>query len=121
MDIRLEPREGYFLVTAGGPYDGAVARGAIGRIRGECLRLGLQRVLVDARRLDETVSISDRFDLARALAEGRTAVVRFAILVRPQQMVTKTLEDSATNRGVPVRTTASEREAYGFLGLAPPA
>jgi hypothetical protein len=36
-------------------------------------------------------------------------------------MTTKTLENSATNRGMSVRTTASPEEAYGFLGLAPPA
>ena len=46
--------------------------------------------------------------------------MRFAVLVHPAQMVTKTLEDSAVNRGVPVRTTASLEEAYGFLGVAPP-
>ena len=67
------------------------------------------------------VSVADRFDLARWLAEGCTAAVRFAVLVRPELMVVKTLENAATNRGVPVLTTASLEEAYGFLGLPPPA
>ena len=120
MDIRLHPTEGYLRAEASGPYDGASGRDAIRRIRSECARLGLDRVLVDARGLDSTVSISDRFELARALADGCTAAVRYAILVHPEQMSTKTLEDSAVNRGVPVQTTASLEEAYGFLGLAPP-
>lgn len=120
MDIRLHPREGYLLVEAGGGYEAGAGRRAVALIREECRRLGLDRVLVDARGLDAAVSIADRFDLARTLAEGCTAAVRFAILVQPQQMVTKTLEDAATNRGVPVRTTASLAEAYGFLGVAPP-
>lgn len=121
MDIRLQPKEGYLLVEAGGGYKASAGREAIGRIREECARLGVNRVLVDARGLDATVSVADRFDLARSLAEGCTAVVRFAILVKPELMAVKTLENAATNRGVPVRTTASLEEAYGFLGLAPPA
>ena len=120
MDIRLHPMEGYLRAEASGPYDIAAGREAIRHIRSECARLGLDRVLVDARGLDATVSIADRFELARALSEGCTAAVRFAVLVHPAQMVTKTLEDSAVNRGVPVRTTASLEEAYGFLGVAPP-
>ena len=120
VDIRLHPGQGYLVVEAGGPYDRATAAAAIMQIRAECARLKLDRVLVDARGLDATVSIADRFELARALAEGCTATVRFAILVHPNQMVTKTLEDTATNRGVPVQTTASPEEAYGFLGIAPP-
>jgi len=121
VDIRLHPREGYLLVEAGGGYSTAEGREAIARIRGECARLGMKRVLVDARSLDATVSVADRFELARALAEGCTAAVRYAILVKPEQMVVKTLENTAMNRGVPVQTTASPEEAYGFLGLAPPA
>jgi hypothetical protein len=111
--------EGYLRVEATGPYDGAAGRDAIRQIRSECAKVGISRVLVDARGLDATVSISDRFELARALADGCTAAVRYAILVHPDQMRTKTLEDSAINRGVPVQTTASLEEAYGFLGLAP--
>lgn len=120
MEIRLQPRQGYVLAEVDGPYDPQAARASVTRIREECARLGVARVFVDARGLDATVTIADRFDLARTLAEGCTAAVRFAVLVKPEQLVTKTLEDSATNRGVPVRTTASIEEAYGFLGIAPP-
>jgi hypothetical protein len=120
MDIRLQQKETHLLVEAAGTYDAGVARAAIVHIREECARLGLKRVLVDARGLDATVTIADRFDLARALAEGCTAAVRYAIVVRPEQMVTKALEDSAENRGVPVQTTAVAAEAYGFLGIEPP-
>jgi hypothetical protein len=120
VEIRLQAREGYLQVEAQGAYESATARGAIAQIRSECARLGVRSVFVDARGLDSTVTVADRFDLARALAEGCTAAVRFAILVKPEQLVTKTLEDSAVNRGVPVQTTASLEEAYGFLGVAPP-
>jgi hypothetical protein len=120
MDIRLQQKETHLHVEAVGTYDGSAARAAVVRVRDECARLGLNRVFVDARGLDATVTVADRFDLARVLAEGCTAAVRFAVLVRPEQMVTKALEDSAVNRGVPIRTTAVATEAYGFLGVEPP-
>ena len=120
MDIRLQQKETHLHVEVRGAYDRSAAREVIVRIRDECSRLGLNRVFVDARALDATVTIADRFDLARILAEGCTAAVRFAVLVRPEQLVTKALEDSAVNRGVPVRTTAVASEAYGFLGVEPP-
>jgi hypothetical protein len=120
MDIRLQQKEAHLHVEAAGTYDASAARAAIVRVREECARLGLNRVFVDARGLDATVTVADRFDLARVLAEGCTAAVRFAVLVRPEQMVTKALEDSAVNRGVPIRTTAVATEAYGFLGVEPP-
>jgi hypothetical protein len=120
VEVRLQPRQGHLQVEVMGPYESAAARGAIGQIRSECARLGLKRVIVDARGLQAAVSIADRFELARALAEGCTAAVRYAILVRPDQLVTKTREDTAVNRGVPVQTTASVEAAYGFLGIEPP-
>jgi hypothetical protein len=44
--------------------------------------------------------------------------VRLAIVVAHINLFTKTLEDTATNRGVAVRTTASMQEAAEFLGIA---
>ena len=120
MDIRLQRKVTHLHVDVGGTYEAGAAGAAIGRVREECSRPGLARVFVDVRALDDTVTIADRFDLARILAQGCTAAVRFAILVRPEQLVTKALEDSAVNRGVPVRTTAVASEAYGFLGVEPP-
>ncbi len=104
-------------VEVGGPFDGEVARRAVEDIFAACEASGFRLVLVDARGLDPQVSISDRFDLARALADRARDQVRLAVLVADALMVSKTLEDSASNRGVPVRTTSVPEEAYGFLGL----
>lgn len=43
------------------------------------------------------------------------------ILADAPRFVSKTLEDTATNRGAQLRTTARADEAYGYLGLASPA
>ncbi len=78
-------------------------------------------MLVDACGIEGTVAIAERFEMARTLAESRAIPVKIAVLVDPSQMVTKTFEDSACNRGVPVRTTVDAQEAYRFLGVEPPA
>ncbi|MBL0141235.1 MAG: hypothetical protein IPP91_04020 [Betaproteobacteria bacterium] len=120
MRLQLDIRSGYLHVEVRGPFDAEEGRMAIGRIIETCAAHKLARVLVDARGLEQTVAIAERFELARVLADARAGPLKMAILVDPSQLVTKTLEDTACNRGVPVRTTASAEEAYGFLGVAPP-
>lgn len=120
MRVRIDSRGDYLHVTADGPFDPAAARGAVVDIFAACATHGLGRVFIDARGLETRVSVAERFDLGRALAEAHRGNVSIAILVAPAQMVVKTLENSASNRGVPVRTTADVGEAYGFLGLPPP-
>jgi hypothetical protein len=120
MRFAQEIRDGCLHVEIGGPIEPLASRSAIEEIVRTCAAGGLSRVLVDARGLESVVSISERFALGRALAERCPAQVRMAVLVEPAQMVAKTLEDSATNRGVSVRTTASPDEAYRFLGVPPP-
>jgi hypothetical protein len=119
MRYRHEVRERCLHVEVGGVFDPAASRSAIEEMLRACTAAGLNRVMVDARGLEMSVSISERFELGRALAGSFPAQVRIAVLVDASQMTTKTLENSATNRGMSVRTTASAEEAYGFLGLAP--
>lgn len=121
MRSRLEIRDGYVHLEVGGTLDTGPARVLIGELFQACSAHRLNCVLVDARGIEGMVAIAERFELARTLAESRTGPVRIAVLVDPPQMVTKTLEDSACNRGVPVRTTVDVQEAYRFLGLEPPA
>ena len=59
------------------------------------------------------VSCTGQFDGAEAGAER----LRMAFLVGPENFFTKTFEDTATNRGLAVRSTTSLAEARAFLGL----
>jgi hypothetical protein len=119
MHYQIDIREGLLQVSAGGALDTVLARKVVGEVVAGCRSHGLSRVLVDARGLDPAVSVAERFEIGRTLAENLPPGVRVAVLVSPEQMVHKTLEDAATNRGLAVRTTADPAEAYGFLGLAP--
>lgn len=121
MRYRIEPQADHLRVVADGPFDTALGRRVVAEIFAASARAGLTRILVDARDLEPAIGVTERFEMGRALAEHRTGPTRIAVLVSPAHMVAKTLEDSARNRGVPVITTASESEAYGYLGLASPA
>jgi hypothetical protein len=119
MDFRYEPREGFLLVEATGPFDAVACRAAMGEIGRLCAERGLARVLVDARAIAEVVSIADRFGLASGVASAR--LPRIAILVNEANATySRTFENTALNRGAMVRTTASPAEASGFLGIAMP-
>lgn len=119
MDYRVTVLEKHVRVETGGAFDPAVAGEIVARLFEACAASGIGLVLVDARGLDPGVGIGERLDLARLIAENRKGPVRIALLVDTAQMVTKTLEHAAHERGVPVRTTASVAEAYRFLGIDP--
>lgn len=118
MQIRHELRPDHLLVVAGGEFDSQVARAGLGEALRVCQASHLTRIFVDGRGITTPVSIADRYDLATLLAEHGGGRVRMAILVSPENMFTKTLEDTAINRGAYVRTTDSIEEAREYLGLA---
>ena len=116
MQFDYEPREGFLLVRATGPFDAQACRGAMGEIARICGERELACVLVDARAIHEVVSIADRFDLANRMVTAR--VPRIAILVTEANALhSRAFEDTATNRGAMVCTTSNESEACGFLGI----
>ena len=117
MKIELEPRPDHLLVYASGPFEGGRARSALGEVLREAQARGLARILIDARGLTTPVSVADRYELATRVAEYGPGRVRMAIVVSPDNLFTKTLEDTATNRGAQVLTTDSLPAALAYLEL----
>ena len=118
MEFQYEAREDFLFFKAAGGFDLATARGGIQKIFALCREHGLVKVLIDARGLDDMVTISQRHALATYLSDLRDSPVRLAVLVPTQLMYTKMLEDTALNRGTPVRTTDSVADACVWLGIA---
>lgn len=117
MEFRYEPHPGYLRMVATGPYDIDLVRQAIGEAKRRADELGLDRVLVDARALPSSISITERFDIAAFLA-ARKSTLRISILVTQENHdLTKIFEHTAVNRGTALITTASEAEALAFLGI----
>ncbi len=121
MEFRIEARPDHLRVVAEGPFDAADAVSGIARVMAQCAQDGVRRVLVDARGITTPVSIMHRYDLATRLADGAPPGLRMAVVVRPDNMFSKTLENTAVNLGVDVRTTDSMSEALVHLELQPPA
>ena len=119
MNIRLEQRPGHLLVFAGGVFDLQRARAGLGEALRQAQASSLTRLLIDARELEDTVSIADRYDLATQLADATLPGLHVAIVVDPRNMFSKTLEDTARNRGIPLLSTDSMEAARAFLGLDP--
>ena len=117
MDLRYEMRKDHLRVVASGRFDPARARIELSNVIRQSASSGLTRILVDARGITDAVPISDRYDLATQLADQSQGRVRLAIVVSQVNLFTKTLEDTATNRGVAVKTTGSLDEAVTFLGV----
>ena len=119
MDLRYEARPDHLLVHAAGEFDYAAARQGLSSIINACNEKGLSRILVDGRGITTLVSIADRFELATQLSTESKGAVRMAVVVATMNLFTKTLEDTAANRGAPLRTTDSMKEAREFLQLTP--
>ena len=117
MNVRHEAQPDHLLVIADGVFELQRARAGLGDALRESQARGLTRMLVDARGIATPVSIADRYDLATQLADAVPTGLRVAIVVAPENMFTKTLEDTARNRAVALITTPSMDAALEFLGL----
>jgi hypothetical protein len=118
MEVRIDVQPDHVHVAVKGEFDAAVARDGIARIVAACRASGLDRVLIDGRSIDSTVSVMHRYELALALADNSAPVhLRMAIVVSHDNMFAKTLEQSAMKMGMDVRTTESMAEGLIFLGL----
>jgi hypothetical protein len=119
MEFVYQARPDHLRIVVKGTFDPRRAQLELGNIVRQSVATGTSRILLDAREIPPGVSIADRHDLAVKLATLAPPTLRLAILVSPDNLFTKTLEDTALNRGLKVRTTASEAEAAAYLGLNP--
>ncbi len=120
MEISIETRADYVHAVVGGEYDRDAAQRGMAAILSACRHAGLNRVLIDGRGITTRVSVADRREIATSLGDAAPIVLSMAIVVSRENMFTKTLEDTAHNFGVDVRTTDSIAEALAFLGLQKP-
>ena len=116
----MEVRGDHLWIEVRGEFDVAEARALITKVVSEARTRGVDRVFADMRGLATTVGIGERYDLASLLARAGAERLRMAILVEPHNAFTKTFENTASNRGLAVRTTTSLAEARAFLGLKDP-
>ena len=117
MEVRIERQAGYVHVVARGEFNEKDARSGLADVLAVCARERIDRVLIDGRSINTSISVLQRYELARTLADKARARVRMAIVVSAENMFSKTLEETARNMGMDVRTTESMAEGMIYLGL----
>ena len=117
MEVRIEPHADHVRVVAKGEFDAAAARAGVSQIVAACRERGVDGVLIDGRGITSVISVLDRYEIAKALAEEARRPLRLAIVVTRENMTSKTFEETAINMGMDVRTTESLAEALIYLGL----
>ena len=117
MDVTFELRPHYVIARIVGPWEIAKARAAVQEVRRLCMENSLRRVMVDGTGITTLIPIADRYDVASTLAQAAGSGLRLAMLMSTENMFSKTFENTATNRGIDVRTTDSLQEALAFLQL----
>jgi hypothetical protein len=126
IHTRHEPHSTHLLVVASGTFDlesaTVMAREAIEAAEA----LGLERVLVDCRSVEGTLSTIERFAYANLVAERharylsargrqlRVAYVGREPLIDPERFT----ETVAVNRGALVKMTTDIAEALAWLGVS---
>ena len=114
MRIEFQPGAEFLKVILDGAWNPAEARRAVGEMAALCKQQGATRVLIDGRGISTVIPIADRHELGMAFA-GAAARLRIAVAVSEENMFTKTFENTATNRGMSLRTTTSLEEAVAFV------
>ena len=81
-----------------------------------CEQFGLTNILADIRSVNQRIPVIDRFQLGIELAKMLGPKIRLAILARPE-LIDKTGENTAVNRGGRVLVTLSLEEALVWFGV----
>ena len=110
--------DGYAAYRAEGEMCFEDAIGLAGRVIAYCRERGIERVLLDGRRLSGfgPLDATDRFRLSEEMARAARATVKVAIVVRPELLSLDLFGVMvARNRGLFTNSFASEVEAVAWL------
>lgn len=119
MDMHIEAKVDHVRVRLAGEFDPLQAREGILRIAQICRSERLARVLIDARGITTRVPVEQRQAIAKVISDETGVRLRMAVVVSPENMFTKALEQTSASLGVEVHTTDSMAEGLMFLDLLP--
>lgn len=116
MKLTFERRiaGGRVRIDASGRWELDGIYAVIHSVREEAERAGLDRALVDLRKVDGPIPDLERFFAGERVAAVIGARVRVAVLARGVD-INKLGENTAVNRGARMLVTPDEREAETFL------
>ncbi len=110
-----DPGRGWVRLAVAGAWNLTEVFELIDRIRWDTELAGIDRAFADMRAVEGPIPALDRFFAGERVASVLGPRVRLAVLSRPE-MIDKLGENTAVNRGARILVTASETEAFAFLG-----
>jgi hypothetical protein len=125
LDLQVEPKADYLLITVSGTFDLQSAKNAAERSLALCESHRKSKALVDCRNVTGAVSTIERYHYAAFLAELharytvaygeplRVAYVGNEPLIDPGRFG----ENVATNRGAMLKATTDLAEGRAWLGV----
>jgi hypothetical protein len=127
--MRSKPKREYLTILVSGTFELEQANQLMPRILDLCAANRASKLLIDARGVEGSMSIADRFVFAETFARlykkrrvaGNFKHVQFTVVVTraifdPQKFGEKV----ATNRGLQVKVTTDMKEALAWLGISKP-
>jgi hypothetical protein len=116
VDTKIESRDGLLWITATGWVSLIEAAGILNHVSEEAVEHQLTRVLVDCSMLEGELSIADRYELGRKMANSaiKSHVTRIAFVGYPP-LVNGFAALVASNRGAVAATFSDLDEAISWL------
>ena len=116
--LQTENKPAYLYAAIGGTFNIENAKELFDKILTMCFEHGCSGILLDVRKIEGNLSILDRFEIWRYLAEKRIFDFSVCCVGTGRHLVPdRFLETVARNRGVHVKVTADMDEADQWLRM----
>ena len=110
--ILVEPE--YLRVTTIGKYAFDELFDFLERVKMESIKVGRDRILIDSRLLEGSMTEAERFQAGQKVAELFGSIFK-VVVIMPADRITRLGELAAVNRGARFLLSTSEDEAVNWL------
>lgn len=112
----FENRGGYLVVEVTEPYSLKMMKSVIQQIADTCGEEDLDKVLVDLRTIDETISIMDRYEIGVRVAKIIGPKIKVAGVAQ-KALINRMAETVTVNRYGKLKVFSDMEEAMEWLGV----
>ena len=106
----------YLFVEVNEPYSLKLILSTINEVADHCRDENLNKVLIDARKMEGDPNIFDRFQIGIEIVKAWDSRIKAAVIARPN-VISRVTENTAVNRGARVFITSELDVALKWLEL----
>jgi hypothetical protein len=120
LNLQLEEKEAYLLATVSGEFDLREAKQRLPEFFETVRAYEQGKCLIDARNLTGRISLMERYEFARFMAEITATKIRIAVVAAERHVWRdRFFETAAVNRGIVLKVTTSVEEGEEWLLTQP--